>query len=103
MSIVSDFAAAMHTQAAAMIGAETVTVGADSISCVLAEANDAREFSEGGFEPARTLTAVCLTSALPAASILQKSATARSVSYRVVGVSKGGTFTTLTLEEVTRA
>lgn len=103
MSIVSDYAAAMHTQAAAMIGAETVTVGSDSISCVLAEANDSREFSEGGFEPVRTLTAVCRTSALPAASVLQKSATARGVAYRILAVSKGGTFTTLTMEEVSRA
>jgi hypothetical protein len=103
MSIVTDFAIAMHSQAAAMIGAETVTIGETSLSCVLAEVDNSREFGNAGFEPQKTLAATCRTSALPVASLLQKSATARGESFRVTGVNQGGTFTTLTLTQITKA
>ena len=102
MSIVSDFVTNAATAAFTMIGAETVTIGSDSISCVLAEVDDSRDFGETGFEVSKRLSAVCKTSTLPSTEILKKSATARSLSFRVVNVSKGGTFTTIMLEEVTR-
>ncbi len=103
MSLVSDFATAMHAQAAPMLGQESVVIGATTLSCTLAEVSDSREFGQAGFDPTKTLTAVCLSSALPVASLLQKAATARGEAFRVVGVSKGATFTTLTLESVTKA
>jgi len=103
MSLVTDFATAMHSQAAPMIGQEPVVILGTTLSCVLAEVDDSADFSEGGFEPRKRLTAVCLTSALPSAAMLKKAATARGQAFRVEGVSKGGTFTTLTLEEVTKA
>ena len=91
-----------------MLGQESVvirstTFGSTTLSCTLAEVSDSREFGEAGFDPTRTLTAVCLSSALPVASLLQKTATARAESFRVVGVGKGATFTTLTLESITKA
>lgn len=103
MSLVSDFVKSCHAQAAPMIGQEAVVIGSDSILCTIAEISDGKDFSEGGFERSRSLSAVCLTSALPIASILKKAATARGENFRVEGISKGGTFTTLTLEQVTKA
>ena len=103
MSLVSAFVTSMHTQAAPMIGQETVTVGAASISCTLAEIGDARDFAGVGNEVRKTLTAVCLTTDLPATSILKKLATARGESFRVEGLSRGAVFSTITLEETTKA
>ena len=103
MSLVSNFVLAMHAQAAPMIGQEAVVIGATTLSCTLAEVDDSKDFSDGGFEPRKRLSAVCLTSSLPTTAILKKSATARGVTFRVEGVNKGATFTTITLEEDTRA
>jgi hypothetical protein len=103
MSLVTAFVASMHAQAAPMIGQETVTIGATSLSCTLAEIGDARDFTGVGNEIRKTLTAVCLTSDLPATSILKKLATARGESFRVEGLTRGAVFSTITLEEVTKA
>ena len=103
MSIVTAHALAAATQSFAMIGAEIVTVGADTISCVLAEAEDQKEFEETGYKPIISLTAVCKTSDLPTVSINKRAATARGTSYRVEGLSKGGTFTRFTLESPNKA
>jgi hypothetical protein len=103
MSIVSNFVAAMHAQAAPMIGQEAVTIGNDSILCTLAEASDGSEFGNGGFDAQKSLTAVCLTSALPSGVILKKAATARGETWRIDNVSKGATFTTLTLGQVSKS
>ena len=103
MSLVSAFVTSMHAQAAPMIGQETVTIGAASISCTLAEIGDSKDFSGYGNERRKSLTAVCLTSALPAGEILKKLATARGESFRVEGLTRGAVFSTLTLEEVTKA
>lgn len=103
MSIVTAFVTAAHSQAAAMLGQEPVTIGNDSILCVLNEATDGSDFSEGGYEVTKTLSAVCLTSALPTAAILKKSATARGLTFRVDSVSKGGTFTTISLSQISKA
>lgn len=103
MSLVSSFVQAAHAKAAAIIGQEPVIVADVTIQCVLAEADQSREFSEGGFEVANRMTAVCLTSSLPSTSLLKKQALARGVMFRVEAVSKGGSFTTLTLEEDSKA
>lgn len=98
MSIVTDHALAAATSSFAMIGTESVTVGADVIPCVLAEASIGKDFEDTGFREVLSLTAVCKTSDLPTASIDKRAATARGVSYRVEGLSRGGSFTTFTLE-----
>jgi hypothetical protein len=103
MSIVTDFVKAMHGQAAPMIGQENVFIGSTTLSCTLAEISDTREFTETGYSPGRSLTAVCLLSALPSTSILQRAATARGEDFRVVSVSKGAVFATITLESATKA
>jgi hypothetical protein len=103
MSLVSAFVTSMHAQAAPMIGQESVVIGATTLSCTLAEIADSKEFGAGGFEKAKSLTAVCLTSALPATEILKKAATARGESFRVETVSRGAVFSTITLEQITKA
>jgi hypothetical protein len=103
MSIVTAHALAASTQSFAMIGAETVAINGTGISCVLAEADESKTFGEVGFEPAKRITAVCKTSALPSGTLLKKVATARSETWRVEGIRKGGSFTTLTLEEIHKA
>ena len=103
MSIVGDFASGAATQSFAMIGSETVTIGATSFSAVLAEAELSKDFSEGGFELIRRLSAVAKTADLPSGNIVKKKATARSSSWRVDSESRGATFTTLTLTEIEKA
>ena len=103
MPIVSDFVQKMHSQAASMIGQETVVIGNKSIQCILDEVEDNRDFSTGGFEVVKRLTAVCLTSSLPSTSVLKKIATTRDQTFRVEGVRKGYDFTTLTLEQVEKS
>jgi hypothetical protein len=103
MSIVSDFARSMASQAFAMIGEEPVTIGGTTLQCVLAEVDDSKDFSTGGFEVVKRLSAVCRTADLPATSVLKKLATARGQSFRVEGVSKGVDFATLTLEQVEKS
>jgi hypothetical protein len=98
MSIVSDHAAAAGTQAFDMFGAEAVVVGGTTIMCVLAEAESSKDYSEAGFKPTISLSAVCFTSSLPTVSIDKKQATARGETYRVEGISKGATFARFTLE-----
>lgn len=103
MSIVSDFVRSMAGQAFPMIGEETVTIGATVLSCVLAEVDDGKDYSTGGFEIARRLQAVCRTADMPATSLIKKAATARGESFRVESVRKGADFTTLILEQVEKA
>ena len=103
MSLVSDFVQSMATQAFAMIGAETITINGTAISCVLAEVEDSKDFATGGFDPVKRLQAVCKTSDLPVGSILKKAATARSQTFRVEEIRKGGDFTTIVLEQVEKS
>jgi len=103
MSIVTAHALASATQSFAMIGSETVTINGTAILCVLAEADESKTFTETGFEPVKRLTAVCKTSALPAGTLLKKLATARTEQWRVEGINRGGSFTTITLEEIHKA
>jgi len=86
-----------------MIGEEVVTIGVVSLSCVINSARHGKDFSSGGFETTRSLTAVCQSSAMPGTSILKKSATARGQAYRVETVEPNGDFTTITLEQVEKA
>ena len=103
MSLVSDFVQSMANQAFTLIGAEPVVIGATTISCILAEVEDGKDFATGGFEISKRLTATCRTSAMPVAPILKKVATARGESFRVEGVRKGGDFTTIDLTEIQKS
>lgn len=103
MSLVTAFATSMHAQAAPMIGQEPVIVGGVTLSCVLAEISDSKEFGEGGFEKSKSLSAVCRAIDLPNSDILKKVATARGDTFRVEGISRGAVFATMTLNHVTKA
>jgi len=103
MSLVTAFVTACHSQAAPIIGQETVTIGAVSISCTLAEIDGSKEFGTGGNEISKSLTAVCLTTALPTTDIVKKAATARGESFRVESLTRGAVFSTITLEQITKA
>jgi hypothetical protein len=98
MSKLKDYANSAATRAFSIIGRETLVIGALSIKCVFSEASDEKDYSDGGYEKMKTLTAVCKTADMPASNILEKLATARGVSYRVQSVSKGASFTMITLE-----
>lgn len=98
MSIVSDHAKSAAEQSFSMIGVEVVTLGSDTLSCVLAEAERGKDYEDVGFREVVSLTAVCKTVDLPAASIDKRLAVARDNEYRVEGLSIGGTFTRFTLE-----
>jgi hypothetical protein len=103
MSLVSDFVKSMAAQAMPMIGRELVQIGSLALQCVLSETQNESDFSSGGFELIHKLSAVCLSEDLPAASILKKTATTRGETFRVASISRGGTFSTITLEQVTKA
>jgi hypothetical protein len=102
MPIVTDFAKAAHSQASSMIGTESVTIGSTTIQCVLSEAGQGSEFGNGGFEPTASLTAVCRADALPTGT-LKKVAIARGQTWRIDALSIGGTFTTITLNQIQKA
>ena len=103
MSIVTSFANACATNAFAAIGAETVTISGTAISCILNEAGTAKEFSEGGFEAQKTLTAVCKSADLPAGDLTKKKAVARSANWRVDEIEIGQLFATIRLVQEHRA
>ena len=103
MSIVSDFARTMAAQAFPMIGEETVTIGGTTVSCVLAQVEDEKDFSTGGFEVVKRLEAVAHTTDLPAGVLLKKLATARGQSFRIETIRAGATFTTLILEQTEKS
>jgi hypothetical protein len=103
MSIVSNFVRSMAGQAFPMLGEEPVVIGPTTLSCVLGEVDESKDFSTGGFEVVKRLPAVCRTADMPVASVLKKLATARGQTFRVEGVSPGGDFTTLTLEQVEKS
>lgn len=102
-SPVQAFVGTLATQAFATIGAESVVIGATTLSCVLAEVEDGRDFATGGFEVVKRLTAVCKTADLPTTLILKKLASTRGETFRVESVRKGGTFTTIMLEQVEKS
>lgn len=103
MSIVTDHAKGAAVQSFSMIGAEVVTLGSDTLSCVLAEAEQRKDYEDTAFREIVSLTAVCRTSDLPTTSIDKRAASARGEDYRVEGLSIGGTFTRFTLESKHKA
>ena len=103
MSIARDFAAAMGKQAAAVIGEEEILIDGFSIMAVLPPAEHSKDFMGTGRNTIKTLRGNFPTSALPTFEILKKQATCRGETWRVESVSKGATFTQITLEQETKA
>lgn len=103
MSIVRDFAIAMSAQAAPMIGEEEILIDGFSIMAVIPPAEHSKDFIGTGRNTIKTLRGNFPTSALPTFEILKKLATCRGESWRVEGVSKGAAFTTITMEQETKA
>lgn len=103
MSILSDFAKNASQSAFTMIGAESVTIGSTTISCVLNEIDQGRDMVEYGFEKTKRVQAVCRSEDMPSTSVLKKRATARGENFTVSEVQSGATFTTITLTSNTRA
>lgn len=94
----------MFTQARAVIGGESLTIGDGSaVSAVLAEIEQSREFDDGGFDRSQSLDAVVPLSEWAASypladsAYLGKSATARSIAWRVDSISSGQSFVTVRL------
>ena len=103
MSIVRDFATAMHAQAAPMIGQEPVTIDGFTILAVMPQAEVSKDFMGTGRKTVKTLRATFQTAALPTFEILKKQATARDYTWRVESVSKGSAFITITMEQETKS
>lgn len=103
MSLLSDFAAAAAAQAFPVIGEESVVIGSTTLQCVLSEMDHGKDFSSGGYEVTRRMSAVCRSADMPVGAILKKLATARGISFRVESVKSGATFTTIELLQAEKA
>jgi hypothetical protein len=93
----------MGRQAAAVIGEEEILIDEFSIMSVGPMAEISKDFMGTGRNTIKTLRGNFPTSALPTFEILKKQATCRGETWRVEGVSKGSTFTQITLEQETKA
>jgi hypothetical protein len=107
MSIVTAFCQSASSLAAAMLGAEPLTIGGGAaVDSVLAEVSAGREFSAIGMDASTTMTAVVrlvdwlAAYPLPAADYIGKRATARNTTFRVGGIRAGAAFVTVELEDV---
>jgi hypothetical protein len=103
MSIVRDFSKAMHAQAAPMIGEEEILIDGFSIMAVIPPAEHSKDFMGTGRNEIKTVRGTFQTSSLPTFEILKKQATCRGETWRVEEVSKGATFTQITLEQETKS
>jgi len=92
----------MHAQAATVIGTEVFAVGGSDLAVIAAESDNSRDFDESGGVMRKTLSLTLRTDAAAPAAI-GKVGTLRGESWRVTGILSGGTFTTLTVEEMTKA
>lgn len=102
MSLVSDFAKSMHAQAAQIIGLSYLVVDGHSMAITPAEVSDSKSF-EIGNERVRSHDVLVRTDALPTSSIIKKLGTIDGETLRVESIRKGSVFTTITLEQVTKA
>lgn len=94
----------MFTQARAVIGGESLTIGdGDAVSAVFGEISNSREYEDGGFDRMQSLTAVVSIADWQAAyplashSYLGKTATARGIVWRVEDVDPGQSFVEIQL------
>jgi hypothetical protein len=110
MSLVSAFAAAAATQAFAIMGTQTLSIGGgDPVDIVGAETMDGSELMEYAQDPNTQKTCVCKRSAFDAAypldsqSYLKKSATTESRVFRVGSINRGRDFVIIALTGKERA
>lgn len=106
MSVVTDFVAAQFLKSRSVIGGESFSIGGgDSISAVMAEVSNGREYDDG-FDRAQSLDAVVSildwSASYPAAdsSYLGKTATASGLTFRVASIQKDASFVTISLQEI---
>lgn len=104
MSLLTNFAASMFTRARTVIGGEALVIGGGtSVSAVLAESEQSREFEDGGFDRSQSLDAVVAIADWQAAYAsadsvyLGKTATARGLTWRVDSIRSGQSFVTVRL------
>jgi len=107
MSQVTDFCKSASSLAAAMLGAETLSIGGGpNIDAVLAETSSGREFSGIGMDNQTTLSAVVrLADWVPSYPLVGTAyvgmrGRARGQLFRVGGVKIGAAFVTIMLEDV---
>jgi len=93
----------MSKQASVILGEDEILIDGFSIMSVGPMAESSKDFMGTGRNTIRTLRGNFPTSALPTFEILKKQATARDETWRVESVSKGSTFTTITMEQETKA
>lgn len=100
------FSQSAFLQSRAVIGGESFSIsGGDTLSVVLNETADVREYDDPGFDRSTTLDAVIRDDEFRAAypnalnSYIGKIATARGMSFRVMGTSTRPGFTILQLSD----
>lgn len=103
MSLLTNFAAAAYTQAATIIGSESITLDGSTYAAVVAEVDDTKDFVDVGFENTKSVSIVMRSSLLPSTSLIKKPATVRGVSLRVDSVNRGAVFTTVRLVQPEKA
>jgi hypothetical protein len=112
MSQLLDFVRNASQTAFAVIGASSITIGADGnpVACILNEAESRKEFSEQGVDIEKRLRAVIRrfdwTSqgySISGANYVNKAATVAGERYRVEMVAVGAAFVIVDLIEITRA
>jgi len=110
MSLLTDFISTAAPQALATIGTEPLSIaGGDAVQAVLAEETASRDFTDVGFSPAASLTAVALVAdwsvIYPGSAIFYvgKSAGARGKTFRVGSVDIGREFVKISLTEKEKA
>lgn len=110
MSLLSNFANGAYTQASAVIGTSTFSIGGGTaVAAVKNEVRHGKGFEDGGFAPDQTLEIVALTLSFKAAyanaanSYVGNTVSFESTTWRLGGVDVGQSFVTLRLEHVEKA
>jgi hypothetical protein len=105
-SILTRYARGGFSQARSIIGGESLTIsGGPSVSCVLNESADNREYEDAGFDRSTTLDAVIRDDEFKAAypnalsSYIGKVAETRGVNFRIMGTSTRPGITVLQLSD----
>jgi len=94
----------MAPRSRTIIGGEALVIGGGtSVSAVIAEADQSRDFEDGGFDRSQSLDAVVAIAdwstvyASADSAYLGKTATARGLTWRVDSIRSGQSFVTVRL------
>ena len=108
-SFLTKYARGCFKQARSTIGGESLTIsGGTSLSCVLNDSVNSRDYEDAGFDRSTTLDAVIsddeFSAAYPAAlnTYIGKIATARGESFRIMGTSERPGIVVLQLSDARR-